>query len=89
MKLAAAAFLVLSITPAHSEEGFLYRLRRGLNPQAAATYDFQNAVAAYKHCTTIKPPSACEPERHIMDGYAAALAAINSRPLPNPPQPIR
>jgi hypothetical protein len=60
-----------------------------LNPQAAATRDFQIAAAAYKHCTTIKPLTACEPEQRIMDGYARALAAINSRPLPNPPQPIR
>jgi hypothetical protein len=63
--LAAAAFMVLSATAAHSEDGLLTRLQ--------ARRDFDNAVALYKHCTETKPAAACEPERHIMDTYAQAL----------------
>jgi hypothetical protein len=55
--LAAAAFMVLSATAAHSEDGLLTRLQ--------ARRDFHNAVAAYKHCTETKPAAACEPERQL------------------------
>jgi hypothetical protein len=87
--LTTGIFIIGATTIAHSQEDFLHRLKRSLNPQMAATHDFQAAAEAYKHCAAIKPLEACEPERQIMNGYAAALAAINSRPLPNPPPPIR
>jgi hypothetical protein len=34
-------------TIAHSQEDFLHRLKRSLNPQMAATHDFQAAAEAY------------------------------------------